>query len=109
MRKAALNTSAASELPKQWANTRSRIRPATRLRKIPAATRKADCRELAGADWVVEVSVKKVSRRAESAQFLSSFRRLKIPYSKRGGSCELSECAVNLLPATALTETGSRQ
>jgi hypothetical protein len=38
-----------------------------RLKKIPEATRKANRRELAGADWVADESVKKVSRRAGAA------------------------------------------
>ena len=41
MRKAARKASAASELPKKWAKTRSRISPVMRLRRIPAATRNA--------------------------------------------------------------------
>ena len=38
MRRPARNTSAYSEVPKNWARTRSRTSPAIRLRRIPAAT-----------------------------------------------------------------------
>src|SRR6266568_4047349 len=44
MRSAARKASATSELPKKWANTRSRTSPAILLRKIPAATIEAAAR-----------------------------------------------------------------
>ena len=58
MRSAARKTSAASEIPKKCAKTDSRAKPATRERKIPAATitapapwRRGDC--AASSDGIV--------------------------------------------------------
>src|SRR5512142_3187663 len=60
---AALKASAAAELPRWWAKTRSRTRPANRLSRMPVATRAEPLRRLfvdVGAArpgrWIIEPS-----------------------------------------------------